>query len=61
MATQEMDARWARIVQNDLENGPYGLIMAWGSALVTKKPELHVIFASMFVIGRWLHTWAYAN
>jgi glutathione S-transferase len=59
---QELETRWARIVQNDLENIPIGLLVAWGSLQAPPaNPTLHAALVMGFVVGRFGHTWAYAK
>eukprot|EP00300_Choanocystis_sp_HF-7_P026907 c3130_g1_i1.p1 GENE.c3130_g1_i1~~c3130_g1_i1.p1 ORF type:complete len:162 (-),score=43.78 c3130_g1_i1:137-622(-) len=53
--------RWNRIVQNDIENIPTGLIVAWGALLVTDHPQTHAVLVSAFAAFRIFHTLAYAN
>lgn len=57
----EMDIRWQRIVLNDLENLPIGLIVAWGSLLSAYSPLTHTVLVILFAIARILHTYSYAN
>uniref|UniRef100_A0A6B2LPA5 Microsomal glutathione S-transferase 1 n=1 Tax=Arcella intermedia TaxID=1963864 RepID=A0A6B2LPA5_9EUKA len=55
------DVRWQRIVHNDLENIPLGIIVAWGSLLSCYSERAHVALAVAFCLARILHTWAYAQ
>jgi len=57
----EEDIRWQRIVLNDIENIPLGLIVAWGSLLSARSPQLHSILLITFLISRVAHTISYAN
>ena len=54
------DRRWQRIVMNDLENIPIGLIVAWTSANIAFSPILHSVLVLVFAISRTGHTIAYA-
>ncbi|KAI8620895.1 hypothetical protein BC830DRAFT_1164165 [Chytriomyces sp. MP71] len=56
-----IDIRWQRMVLNDLENIPLGLIVAWASLLSPYSPKLHAIFVSLFAAFRIVHTVSYAN
>eukprot|EP01098_Paradermamoeba_levis_P008581 TRINITY_DN3555_c0_g1_i3.p1 TRINITY_DN3555_c0_g1~~TRINITY_DN3555_c0_g1_i3.p1 ORF type:complete len:187 (-),score=61.69 TRINITY_DN3555_c0_g1_i3:27-515(-) len=55
------DIRWQRIVLNDLENIPLGLIVAWGALFSASSPFLHGVLVIVFAISRTLHTVSYAN
>jgi len=63
-AATEAEARWTRIVANDLENLPFGLVVAWGSLMTLgmMRPgsvgpwSAHATFISLFLIGRVGHT-----
>lgn len=60
---RKMEAeRWNRIVGNDLECIPFGLIAMWGASIVCKK-DSKVLRPSMllFTISRILYTLMYAN
>eukprot|EP00036_Acanthoecidae_sp_10tr_P021856 CAMPEP_0206325296 /NCGR_PEP_ID=MMETSP0106_2-20121207/20993_1 /ASSEMBLY_ACC=CAM_ASM_000206 /TAXON_ID=81532 /ORGANISM="Acanthoeca-like sp., Strain 10tr" /LENGTH=116 /DNA_ID=CAMNT_0053757745 /DNA_START=29 /DNA_END=375 /DNA_ORIENTATION=+ len=56
------EQRWTRIVANDLENIPIGLVVAWASALVAKDAvvAVHLTGLLMFGVGRLSHTVCYA-
>ncbi|KAJ3225590.1 hypothetical protein HK099_006530 [Clydaea vesicula] len=56
----EDDIRWQRIVHNDVENLPIGLIVAWTSAIFCYSEVLHLLALSVFTISRILWTFAYA-
>ncbi|KAK3242461.1 hypothetical protein CYMTET_47850 [Cymbomonas tetramitiformis] len=58
---KEDDRRWTRIIQNDLENIPLGLIVSWASVLSAKSSTAHLTFCAMFTLGRIGHTIAYAK
>ena len=34
--------RWSKIIQNDIENIPLGLILNWGSLLCNANPAYHL-------------------
>ncbi|ORY52885.1 hypothetical protein BCR33DRAFT_711305 [Rhizoclosmatium globosum] len=55
------DVRWQRIVSNDLENIPLGLIIAWTSLPTAWSPLLHALLVSLFAAARVGHTIAYAK
>eukprot|EP01104_Vermistella_antarctica_P010425 TRINITY_DN2789_c0_g1_i1.p1 TRINITY_DN2789_c0_g1~~TRINITY_DN2789_c0_g1_i1.p1 ORF type:complete len:166 (-),score=46.19 TRINITY_DN2789_c0_g1_i1:126-602(-) len=57
---RDEENRWSRIVMNDLENVPLGLILMWAGHL-SDVGKIHSVLAILFVIGRILHTYAYAN
>lgn len=54
------DIRWQRIVHNDLENIPMGLIIAWCSLMSAYSSQLHILCMFIFMISRALHTVSYA-
>ena len=54
---REDEARWTRIVMNDLENIPLALIIFWGSSFVLLKSyDFYGILLLSFVLGRLSHT-----
>jgi len=55
------DIRWQRIVHNDLESIPLGLIVAWGSLFSAYNPNVHAALVSTFLVSRTLHTFFYAK
>ena len=55
------DIRWQRIVMNDLENIPLGLIIAWSSLQSAYSPLIHSIAIILFTVARTLHTYSYAK
>jgi len=57
----EEDHRWQRLVLNDLENIPIGLIVAWSSLLSAYSPFLHAILVIAFAVGRVAHSYTYAK
>ncbi|KAJ3330759.1 hypothetical protein HDU76_004932 [Blyttiomyces sp. JEL0837] len=55
------DLRWGRIVMNDLENIPIGLIVAWSSLLTPYSTSVHSGLALAFAASRIAHTIVYAK
>ncbi|KAI8848628.1 hypothetical protein BC829DRAFT_443587 [Chytridium lagenaria] len=55
------DLRWQRIVMNDVENLPMGVIAMWTSLLTSRSPLAHTIFSLIFVGARYTHTYAYVK
>lgn len=51
--------RALRIVANDLENIPIGLIVMWGSLLCCYSVNAHMVCAAAFMVGRVGHTISY--
>ncbi|KAJ3412227.1 hypothetical protein HDV05_001087 [Chytridiales sp. JEL 0842] len=56
-----LDIRWQRMVLNDLENIPIGLLAAWAASLTAKYPKLHAVLVLAFAGLRIGHTISYAN
>lgn len=56
----ETDIRWQRIVLNDLENIPLGLLVAWASLLSPFNSQVHNVCILAFTISRIGHTVVYA-
>jgi glutathione S-transferase len=57
----EADLRWQRIVLNDLENIPLGLLLAWASLLSSFNSQVHNICMIAFTLARIGHTVVYAR
>ncbi|OQR82792.1 hypothetical protein ACHHYP_15508 [Achlya hypogyna] len=57
----EADLRWERLVRNDLENIPIGLLAAWAAVNSGGCPLVNSTAILIFTIGRIAHTFAYAN
>jgi len=57
----EEDIRWQRIVANDLESLPFGMIVAVLSLLSAANKNAHIALYTIFVVSRVLHTIAYAR
>ncbi|CAK4083487.1 unnamed protein product [Aphanomyces euteiches] len=59
------EKRWARIVGNDLENIPFGLIIVWASILCGGKSGINGICIIVFTVARLAHTiffvWAWSK
>lgn len=67
LAALAEEQRWNRVVMNDLENLPLGLIVAWASyhccaaqARTTSVFVAHNVMVIFFLVGRVGHTLAYA-
>ena len=50
------EERWARIVQNDLENIPITITLMWVAYIVKGDQLTNIILASLFVFGRIMHS-----
>ncbi|KAJ3359873.1 hypothetical protein HDU91_004779 [Kappamyces sp. JEL0680] len=61
MRLRQQDIRWQRIVLNDLENIPMGLVVAFVSILVGANATVTQASICVFTLARFFHTWAYAN
>lgn len=57
----EADLRWERLVRNDLENIPIGLLSAWAAVNSGGNPVVNSAAIVIFTVGRIAHTFAYAN
>lgn len=57
----KQETRWVRIIQNDMENIPVGMIVMWGAALSPYSSIVHTVAAGTFCVARYGHTYAYAN
>jgi glutathione S-transferase len=61
------EARWNRIIANDLENIPIGLVTAWASLLAAGASQrqacatAHNVCVLVFLVGRVGHTYCYAH
>ncbi|KAJ3232909.1 hypothetical protein HDU81_002596 [Chytriomyces hyalinus] len=60
-AEKMRELRWQRIIMNDLENIPLGLIIAWSSLVTPKSPIVHTASVVTFAVMRILHTITYAR
>ncbi|KAJ3245887.1 hypothetical protein HDU77_009192 [Chytriomyces hyalinus] len=60
-AEKMRELRWQRIIMNDLENIPLGLIIAWSSLVTPKSPLVHTVSVVTFAVMRILHTITYAR
>eukprot|EP00008_Paramoeba_atlantica_P014955 CAMPEP_0201481944 /NCGR_PEP_ID=MMETSP0151_2-20130828/6196_1 /ASSEMBLY_ACC=CAM_ASM_000257 /TAXON_ID=200890 /ORGANISM="Paramoeba atlantica, Strain 621/1 / CCAP 1560/9" /LENGTH=153 /DNA_ID=CAMNT_0047864367 /DNA_START=63 /DNA_END=524 /DNA_ORIENTATION=+ len=59
--TKNKLTRWHRIVGNDLENIPVGLIVIWSTLLVGLPRNFYTRAVVVFTVGRFLHTITYAK
>ncbi|KAG9414820.1 hypothetical protein AC1031_008236 [Aphanomyces cochlioides] len=57
----QVDIRWERIVRNDLENIPIGLLTSWAAVNSGGNIAVNVGAISAFTLFRILHTIAYAK
>jgi uncharacterized MAPEG superfamily protein len=55
------DFRWKRVVQNDLETIPLGLLVFLGSVLVGGQEETNCVLMGVFTAARVAHTFAYVS
>eukprot|EP01083_Nonionella_stella_P187321 688011_1 len=53
------EQRWQRIVLNDLENVPIGVVMMWVSLFVSGHPAVTAVGAIGLTLGRCSHTLCY--
>lgn len=56
---QAKEKRVARLVMNDLENIPLGLIAAWMGVLCGGSSWVQLVSVWAFCVGRCLHSYAY--
>ncbi|RLN59456.1 hypothetical protein BBJ28_00005816 [Nothophytophthora sp. Chile5] len=56
-----IDYRWKRVVQNDLETIPLGLLVFIGSVVVGGQEETNCVLMGVFTAARIAHTFAYVN
>ena len=59
-ALKEGELRWLRIVSNDVENVPLGLIVGVFSLVCGYSNTLHVVSIGCFTVCRVMHTVSYA-
>ena len=60
------DKRWRRIVANDLENIPLGLIVLWSAAMATSAEGSDagigvIILTVVFTVARYIYTYCYVK
>ncbi|KAH7491813.1 hypothetical protein PRIC1_002782 [Phytophthora ramorum] len=55
------DYRWKRVIQNDLETIPLGLLVFIGSVVVGGQEETNCALMGVFTAARIAHTFAYVN
>ncbi|KAF0717942.1 Aste57867_2004 [Aphanomyces stellatus] len=60
-AAAEEDVRWQRIVRNDLENIPMGLLVAWAAVNSGGSEVVNCAAIGAFTVARLFHTYAYAQ
>ncbi|KAJ3232910.1 hypothetical protein HDU81_002597 [Chytriomyces hyalinus] len=53
-AEKMRELRWQRIIMNDLENIPLGLIIAWSSLVTPKSPLVHTVSVVTFAVMQWV-------
>lgn len=58
--TDDPDLRWHKILMNDHEHIPLGLLMAWISALFYQDVNLHIFLVLVFTLSRLIHTYCLA-
>ena len=58
---RSLEARWVRIISNDVENIPIGLMVAWGSLLCHFDHRIHIVAVSLFMVARITHTVAFVR
>lgn len=61
LAAREEDHRWRRIVSNDLETIPIGLLVFGAGVLTDANTAVHVLAMASFTGCRIAHTVAYAR
>ncbi|OQR88553.1 hypothetical protein THRCLA_10247 [Thraustotheca clavata] len=57
----EEDLRWERLVRNDLENIPIGLLISWAAVNSGGNPLVNSGAIIVFTVSRVAHTIAYAK
>lgn len=57
---QEEDKRWIRLIQNDIESIPIGLIIIWCSIFCSCNVLIHSLSIWIYVLCRIIHTISYA-
>ncbi|RLN27345.1 hypothetical protein BBJ28_00013107 [Nothophytophthora sp. Chile5] len=60
MKAREIEHRWRRIIQNDLESIPLALLVFGGGVFAGGNKELFTICLLIYTISRCFHTIAYA-
>ena len=59
VSARDFLGRSQRIVNNDLENIPIGLIVVWASALCQVEEKMHLVLCGLFAAMRVFHTISY--
>ena len=57
----EADIRWQRIVQNDIENVLFGIVIMWASLFSAASSTVHAVSVLVFTVARIFHTLFYAK
>lgn len=60
LKARDVDLRWRRIVQNDLESIPIALVIMLGSVLVGGNETINSLMLFVYMLARYGHTFAYA-
>ncbi|KAL3663380.1 hypothetical protein V7S43_011785 [Phytophthora oleae] len=58
---REIEHRWKRIIQNDLESIPLALLVFLGGVFAGGNKELYVVCLAVYTFARCSHTYACAN
>lgn len=58
---REVEFRWKRIVQNDLESIPLALLVFAGGVFASGSKELYVVTIVVYTLSRCIHSVAYAK
>jgi len=59
--SKAISARWQRIIGNDLENIPFGLIFGWAAFIASGNETVNMVAMIVFTVARILHTIFYAH
>ncbi|ETV94533.1 hypothetical protein H310_11833 [Aphanomyces invadans] len=60
-AAKAREARWSRILGNDVENLPFGIIMAWVAIVAGGNGTVTSVAFILYTVCRIVHTIAFAN
>ncbi|CAK4067023.1 unnamed protein product [Aphanomyces euteiches] len=60
-AAKDNENRWNRIVGNDMENLPFGILLAWVSIIAGGNGTATSVFFIVFTICRIIHSVAFAK
>ncbi|KAG3085426.1 hypothetical protein PI124_g18463 [Phytophthora idaei] len=61
LKAREIEHRWKRIIQNDLESIPLALLVFLGGVFAGGNKELFVVCLAIYTLVRCFHTYAYAD